>query len=137
MNIRPAITYALLASACGMASASATAQVVVVGAKSAAANMTKEQVADAFMGKMAGMEPVDQAEGNPIREDFYSKSIGKSASQVKSYWAKLSFTGKGTPPKEYPNSAEVKKVLSGNPNAIGYIEKSAVDPAVKVIFEGH
>lgn len=120
----------------GVASTRASAQVVVVGAKSAASPMNKEQVTAAFMGKIAGVEPIDLAEGSPVREDFYAKEVGKSASQMKSYWAKLSFTGKGTPPKEYASNAEVKRALAENPNAIGYIEKKAVDASVRVVFEG-
>lgn len=114
----------------------ADAQVVVVGTKSPTTSMNKEQIAAAFMGKIAGLEPVDLSEGNPVREDFYTKEVGKSAAQMKSYWAKLSFTGKGTPPREYPNSTEVKRALTRNPNAIGYIEKTSIDASVKVVFEG-
>jgi hypothetical protein len=43
------------------------------------------------------------------------------------------FAAKGKPPKQYKSSAEVKKAVADNPNAIGYIEKSAVDDTVKVI----
>jgi hypothetical protein len=46
----------------------------------------------------------------------------------------MAFTGKGTPPKEVANSAEVKKTLAGNPGLIGYIEKSAVDGSVKTLL---
>jgi hypothetical protein len=120
----------------GIASAGAAAQVVVVGAKSAIGAMSKEEVVAAFMGKIPGLEPLDQAEGSSIREEFYARGIGKSASQMKAYWAKQSFTGKGALPREYPGSAEVKRALSGNLLAIGYIEKAAVDPSVKVVFEG-
>lgn len=137
MIVRRVVLYVLLTLASGMANTRAVAQVVVVGAKSPTAAMSKPQVADAFMGKLAGVEPVDQAETNPIREDFYSRSIGKSALQMKSYWAKLSFTGRATPPKEYANSAEVKKIISSNPRAIGYIEKSDVDSGVRIVFEGN
>jgi ABC-type phosphate transport system substrate-binding protein len=45
------------------------------------------------------------------------------------------FTGKATPPKELPSSAEVVKAVSADPNAIGYIDKSAVDGSVKVVYE--
>jgi ABC-type phosphate transport system substrate-binding protein len=128
---------ALLMLTLGVACTSAVAQVVVVGAKSPASILSKEQVADAFMGRMPGVEPIDQTEGNPIREEFYPRALGKTASQVKSYWSKLFFSGKGTIPKEFPSSAEVKKALAGNPKAIGYIEKSAVDAGVKVVFEVH
>lgn len=139
----PRLARALLAGVvtsalwCGLAHADV---VVVVGAKSAAATLTKEQVADLFMGKLASLPgagaaaPIDQGESSPLREEFYSKVTGKSAAQVKSYWAKMAFTGKGTPPKEGSNSAEVKKLVAGAPGGIGYIEKSAVDDSVKVVF---
>jgi ABC-type phosphate transport system substrate-binding protein len=32
------------------------------------------------------------------------------------------------------NSADVKKMVANNANAIGYIEKSAVDASVKVLL---
>jgi hypothetical protein len=32
------------------------------------------------------------------------------------------------------SAAEVKKFVAGNPDAIGYIEKSAVDGSVKVLL---
>jgi ABC-type phosphate transport system substrate-binding protein len=108
--------------------------VVVVGAKSPAASLSKEQASDIFLGKATNLTPLDQPESSPLRDDFYSKVTGKSAAQAKSYWAKLSFTGKGTPPKEAQNSADIKKQVAENPNLIGYIEKSAVDSSVKVVL---
>jgi len=113
----------------------ATADVVVVaGAGSSAANLSKEQIADIFLGKSTALTPLDQPESSPLRDEFYTKVTGKSAAQAKSYWAKLAFTGKGTPPKEGANSAEIKKALAGSPNLIGYIEKSAVDGSVKTLL---
>jgi ABC-type phosphate transport system substrate-binding protein len=45
------------------------------------------------------------------------------------------FSGKATPPKELlSSSADVKKFVAANPDAIGYIEKSAVDGSVKVVL---
>ena len=44
------------------------------------------------------------------------------------------FSGKAQMPKEAANPAEVKKLLDANPNAIGYLEKSAVDSSVKVLL---
>jgi ABC-type phosphate transport system substrate-binding protein len=37
-------------------------------------------------------------------------------------------------PKEAGDSAAVKKAVASDPKAIGYIEKSAVDASVKVIY---
>lgn len=114
--------------------------VVVVSAKSPVGALTKEQSSEIFMGRSTSFPgggtatPLDQPESSPLREEFYSKVAGKSAAQAKSNWAKLSFTGKGTPPKEGQNSADIKKQVADNPSLVGYIEKSAVDGSVKVIF---
>jgi ABC-type phosphate transport system substrate-binding protein len=108
--------------------------VVVVNPKAPEASMTKDQVAQFFLGKSSSMTPVDQPESAPIRAEFYKKVTDKDASQVKSLWSKLVFTGKATMPKEAGDSAAVKKAVAADPKAIGYIEKSAVDGSVKVIY---
>lgn len=129
-------SLAAVVTATGMLIAAPSwAQVVVVAsAKSSAGSLAKEQVSDVFMGKNTSLTPVDLGESNPVREEFYTKVVGKSASQVKSYWAKMAFTGKGTPPKEGALASDVKKMLAGDPGLVGYIEKSAVDSSVKVLF---
>ena len=108
--------------------------VVVVNPKAAESSMTKDQVAQFFLGKSTAMSPVDQPESAPIRAEFYKKVTDKEASQVKSLWSKLVFTGKATMPKEAADSAAVKKMVASDPKAIGDIEKSAVDASVKVIY---
>ena len=108
--------------------------VVVANPKAAEASMTKDQVAQFFLGKSTSMTPIDQPESAPTRAEFYKKVTDKDASQVKSLWSKLVFTGKATMPKEVPDSAAVKKAVAADPKAIGYIEKSAVDGSVKVLY---
>ncbi len=119
----------------------AMAQVaVVVGAKSPAAALSAEQAAGLFLGKSDQLPGVgtalllDQGESSAVREQFYTKVTGKSASQVKAAWSRLVFSGKATPPKEIASSAEVKQLVAANPNAVGYIDKSAVDATVKVLL---
>ncbi len=124
----------VIAAVLACASAGALAEVVaVVGAKSPAATMSNEQVAQFFLGKSNTMTPIDQPEG-ALRNEFYKKVADKDASQAKALWSKLVFTGKATPPKEVANSADVKKAVAADPKAIGYIEKSAVDATVKVVL---
>ncbi|PTT87526.1 hypothetical protein DBR42_11440 [Pelomonas sp. HMWF004] len=125
----------------GLSAFAASAQVaVIVNPKSAAASMTAEQVAGVFLGKTTTLPsgstaaPVDQAESAAIRDQFYTKVTGKQAAQVKAAWSRLVFSGKGTPPKELASSADVKKFVAANPDAIGYIEKSAVDGSVKAVL---
>ena len=114
--------------------------VVVVGAKSPTGNMTAEQVSGLFLGKSNALPSgaaavlVDQPETSPVYEQFYSKVTGKTTAQVKAAWSRLTFSGKATPPNRQGSSADVKKFVAGNPDAIGYIEKSAVDASVKVVL---
>ncbi len=114
---------------------------VVVSAKSPATSLNKEQTAALFLGKSTQLPGagspvlVDQGETSDVRKNFYGKVADKTPAQVKAIWARLVFSGKSAPPKEAPNSAEVKKLIAGNPDAVGYIEKSAVDSSVKVLLE--
>ncbi|ELX08810.1 hypothetical protein Jab_2c08690 [Janthinobacterium sp. HH01] len=116
------------------ATAAATEIVVVVNPKNPASRMFSDQASQFFLGKSNMFVPLDQAEKSPIRAEFYQKLSGKDISQVKAAWAKIIFTGKGVMPAELHSTAEVKKAVAADLNAIGYIEKSAVDDSVKVIL---
>jgi ABC-type phosphate transport system substrate-binding protein len=126
------LIIAALLSALGAAASAET--VVIVSQKNPATRMFSEQASQFFLGKSNLFTPIDQAEGSHIRAEFYQKVADKDPAQVKALWSKLVFTGKATPPKEYPNNAEVKKAVAADPKAIGYIDKSAVDDTVKVIL---
>lgn len=125
----------------GLGSACATAEVVaVVSAKSAVTTLSKDQVADIFLGKTGRFPdgnlavPIDQIEGSAARDEFYLKFAAKTPALLKAHWSKIIFTGRGQPPREVANNAEVKKVLAGNSAAIGYIDKSALDGSVKAVL---
>lgn len=68
------------------------------------------------------------------RNAFNEKALGKSSSQLKAYWSKLVFTGKGTPPPELPTAADAVAKVAADPSAVAYVDKSAVTPAVKVVL---
>jgi ABC-type phosphate transport system substrate-binding protein len=107
--------------------------VVVVSAKSTTTTMTPEEISQIYLGKSKAKKPVETS-GSPIRSQFYSKVAGKDEAQVKAIWSKLVFTGKATAPKELPTSADVVKAVAADPEAIGYLEKSAIDSSVKVVY---
>ena len=113
--------------------------VVVVSAKSPVTALSKHQIMDIFLGKMHRLPndgtvvPVDQAEGSATRDEFYLEFSGQSPAQIKAYWSKIIFTGRGLPPPEVSNGLQVKKFIAEHPNAIGYIQDSLVDDSVKVL----
>ena len=99
-----------------------------------ASPLTKDQVADVFLGRSAALKPVDLPESSAARELFYRKATGRDAAQVRAVWARLIFTGRGKLPKELPDAAAVKKAVAGDPNVVGYIDKADVDATVKVVL---
>ncbi|QDQ27302.1 phosphate ABC transporter substrate-binding protein [Chitinimonas arctica] len=111
---------------------------VIVNPKAGVDTLSPEQIANLFLGKAtsfpggAAATPVNQNEG-ALREEFSNKVLKKDGNGVKAHWAKMQFTGKGSPPKEVGGSGDVKKFVAGNPGAIGYVEKGAVDGSVKVV----
>ena len=123
----------LCAGLCLVSLGAAAADLVVVGNPAAAA-LTKEQVADVYLGKSQAATPLDLPEASPLRAEFYKKATGRDLAQVKSTWSRVVFTGKGQPPKELPDAAAVKKAVAADPKAIGYLEKSAVDGSVKTLL---
>jgi len=92
-----------------------------------------------YLGKMKSFDngtavsPVSQAEGSAVTQEFNDKVLKKSASQLKAYWSKLVFTGKGTPPKALANDAAVIAHVASTPGGIGYVDAGAVDGSVKVV----
>jgi ABC-type phosphate transport system substrate-binding protein len=114
--------------------------VAVVSAKSPITALDKTQVADLFLGKTNRFPnggqavPIDQAEGLAVRDEFYDKVLGRTAAQMKAYWSKIIFTGRGQPPPSVSSDIEMRKRVSENPAAIGYIDRSLVDNSVRVVL---
>ena len=114
---------------------------VIVSASNGNSALDKDIIERIFLGKTASFPdgsqaiPVDQNEGNAAREAFNDKVLGKSSSQLKAYWSRLIFTGKGTPPKESGSDADVVALVAKNPNLVGYVDAAAVDGSVKVVYK--
>lgn len=124
-----------------LAAAPAVAEEVVpvVSARSSITVLNANQVADIFLGRSSRFPdgtvavPIDLAEDSPLRERFYTVFTGKSPAQLKAHWSKIIFTGRGQPPRQVSGSAEAKKALAENPNAIAYIDPKHVDSSVRVL----
>jgi ABC-type phosphate transport system substrate-binding protein len=124
-----------------LAGGAATADVVaVVSAKSPIIALSKSQLADIFLGKTTRFPDgspavaVDQAEGSAARDEFYDRVAGKSAAQIKAFWAKIIFTGRGQPPPTVSSAIELKRRIKENPASIGYLDRSLLDDGIRVVF---
>ena len=116
-----------------------SAEVVVITNPSNSAALSESDVKRIFLGKMKSFPgggtilPVNQSASSDVRKTFDKEALGKSSSQMKAYWSKLVFSGKGNPPKELANDAEVIKLVAENPAVIGYIDAANKTSDVKVV----
>jgi ABC-type phosphate transport system substrate-binding protein len=129
----------LLAGLAGV-SARAADLVVIVSARNPVTSLRAEQVAAIFLGQSVrfpdGTEavPYDLRLGAPIRDEFYARVTNKTPALLKAHWSKLVFTGRGQPPAELPDSAAVRRKVAGDLDAIGYIERGALDGSVHAVL---
>lgn len=130
---------ALLGTVLTFAAGTVFAEVAVIVNPTNDSAMTSDDIAKLYLGKTKKFTngqsaiPLDRTEGTDIRVKFLESTVSKDESQMKSYWSRLIFTGKGVPPKVVETDAEVKELVSRNPDTIGYIDSSSVDDTVKVI----
>ena len=114
--------------------------VVVVSSTSPVSKLDKEQVANLFLGKSSSYPdgsaavPIEQTDATAAHNEFHKSITEKSAAQLKAYWSKMIFLGKGMAPKEVVSNADLLKLLAGNPAMIGYVDKTAADKSVKIVF---
>lgn len=123
---------------CTMVSFTCLAQVSVIVHPSNSASLDDSAIKRLFLGKMKSFPgggeatPFSLKDGSAGATAFNSAALGKSDSQLKGYWSKLIFTGKGTPPKELADDAAMLSTVAGDASAIGYISGPANDQ-VKVV----
>lgn len=132
MSILHTTRSLVLAALLGAAGAASAQIAVVVGPGTAPPS--KAQLEEIYLGKNFDYKPLDLAEGNPLREQFYKKLTNRDPAQVKAVWSRIVFTGKGQPPAQQADAAAVKKAVAADAKAVGYIDKAAVDGSVKVVL---
>ncbi|MBQ1782055.1 MAG: phosphate ABC transporter substrate-binding protein [Gammaproteobacteria bacterium] len=124
-----------------MSAGLADAGVVLVGNPAIGGTLTADQASALYLGKgnkLPNGSPAvvyELENGNALRVDFHDKVTGKSEAQLQSYWSRLVFTGKGSPPTQLANTGLMKSTIASTPNAVGYIDESEVDASVIVLLK--
>lgn len=132
LTVISGLIFSLLMSA-------AHAEVAVIVHPSNAAAFDKDTISRIFLGKSRAFPgggeaiPVAFKEGTAQSDEFSQSVLGKTPKQLKAYWAKMIFTGKGTPPKQMDNAQQVLELVSNNPNIIGFVPSGSASSNVKVV----
>jgi ABC-type phosphate transport system substrate-binding protein len=130
----------LFAGGAALAMAPVVGDVIVIVNKGNENQVDKALVVKIYMGEAktwgtgGTIAAVDLPEDNQVRANFTSRVLGKSVSNLKSMWADYALSGKAVPPKQLGSDDDVKRMVSGNRNAIGYIKASSLDESVKAVL---
>jgi ABC-type phosphate transport system substrate-binding protein len=113
--------------------------VVIVNPNNAINALTEVQVRELFLGEKkmfnGGMLlPLDQTIGEAARTHFYTEVIKKSEAELKSFWSRLIFTGKGQAPLVIGSDNDILNIIAHNPNLVGYIDDTHLSDKVKVVY---
>ena len=111
---------------------------IIVNPDSALTAASKTEVVNIFLGKSKSVQgtrltPYDLEKGQIARDHFYKKVVRKNESQLKAYWSRLIFTGKGLPPTAYASEQDVLDTVADDAGAIGYVSSDKVNGSVKVL----
>lgn len=115
--------------------------VAIVSAKSPVTSLTETEIAEIFLGKQSHFPdgskavPLDLPEDTTTRVGFYQTFAGKSAAQMKAYWSRIIFTGRGQPPAQAKNGEDARKRVAEDPRLVSYVERSLVDASVRIVTD--
>ncbi|MDP2828635.1 MAG: hypothetical protein Q8O37_08515 [Sulfuricellaceae bacterium] len=111
--------------------------VVVANASSGVERLSRDEVINIFLGRYRQLPsgiaalPIDQPSGSPVKAQFYRKLVNKDLAEINTYWARLTFSGKTSPPRQAASTAEVLDWLASTRGAIGYVEREKLDERAK------
>jgi len=115
--------------------------VVIVNQKIDVNKLDREEVIDIFLGRNRHLTsgvtalPMDLPITSIERAQFYSRLTGKGTNEINAYWARLTFSGRASPPAVAHSQEEAIQMVIDNSGAVGYVARSKVVPSVKIIFE--
>lgn len=120
------------------------AQVLVVASpQSPLVGISPTEVKSLFLGNPIqggnlDFRPLDRMalEANSLKSSFLDRVMMMKPGEMKAYWSRKIFTGRGTPPPEAKTIEQVREWLSKEPLIVTYVTKEEFDPkSMKLLLE--
>lgn len=133
--------FALLAMFMLMPGSAMADVVVIANPKCGVERLTREEVVNIFLGRFrqfpSGItaQPTDLPPSQAERAIFYRQLVNKELPEINSYWARLVFSGRTTPPRQATGNDDVIHWVSANIGGIAYVERTKTDSRVKIVYE--
>ena len=112
---------------------------IIVHPSNAVTALDRDFVRDAFLKKVATwrsnetIRPVDLHRRLPLRARFTRDLLQKTPTQLRSYWNRLIFSGKGVPPPELASEEAVVSYVLANRGAVGYVSPGTNPRGARVV----
>ena len=136
-----AIVCSLILAIAGLCNPVFAGDIVVIVNKANSNSVDKDTVAKIYNGHFknwpsgGAVANLSLPDNNPETGTFCDDVLGKSLSHMKLVWSQMMFSGQALPPKQVASDDEMKKMVSGNVDAIGYIKASSLDDSVKAVIK--
>ena len=134
------VVCALFAAPSHLAAQLGPAFKVVINESNREASMTRAKLSTLFLKKVTRwgsggtVQPIDLDDKSSLRQNFSQAVHGKEVAWIKSYWNKMIFSGRSSPPPEVTSEQQVLAFVRANPDAIGYVSRgTGVGSGLKVI----
>lgn len=119
--------------------ARAADRIVVIVAHAAVRKLDAATVRRIFTGKTVEVDglrvvPVNAAPGSGLRQRFLADYLETSEDDYLAYWTVRRYVGKGTPPTELRQPADIIDFVSRTPGAIGYLDEADVPRGMNVVL---
>lgn len=140
MKMRHIFAIAALAASATIASDEAMADIVLVtAADGPIVQISREEAEQLYLGRLSALRdgtPVRLLDlpAGEIRDAFYLRLLGKNSIQTRAYWSRMVFTGRARPPREVADEAELRALMSRDPNLIGYLAEGARTSDLRVLL---
>ncbi len=115
--------------------------VVIANLQSGLEKMSKDEVINVYMGRNRKLPsgisavPLDLTTPLSDKANFYNVMVNKELSEISSYWARLLFSGQGSPPKQLKDADEALEYVVQSKGAIAYIDRKKADKRVKIVYD--
>jgi ABC-type phosphate transport system substrate-binding protein len=139
MRSRVLLFVALGVWAARIGAEDASAYKVIVHPSNTVTQLSRLKIGEMFLKKSVRWPdghpvlPVEPSGKSPVRQRFTLEIYGKQVIAISAYWQQMIFGGKGVPPPEKSNDADVVAFVRETPGAIGYVWSGSDLSGVKVV----
>lgn len=110
---------------------------IVINEASAVRQISHSEAVNIFMGRYRRLPndsvalPIDQA---PLKARFYRALVQKDMAEINSYWARLVFSGRASPPQQTDSLEDLVDIVTHNNNALGYVDAGHMPSHIRVLL---